>query len=154
MINHKPTVAVVGLGYFSQFHLAAWSARDDVAFVAGHSLGEYSALCAAGALSLADTARLLRIRGKAMQEAVPVGEGAMAAVLGLDAAAVEEVAEARDLTRFQLDWTPTETGLAVLELEVTPLDNERFLDNNRASLAVDVRKERARLLLLSSYLPR
>lgn len=54
------------------------------AFVAGHSLGEYSALCAAGALSLSDTAKLLRIRGKAMQEAVPVGVGAMAALLGLD----------------------------------------------------------------------
>lgn len=62
------------------------------AYVAGHSLGEYSALCAAGALSLADTARLLRLRGEAMQAAVPAGEGAMAAVLGLDLAAVEEVA--------------------------------------------------------------
>lgn len=62
------------------------------AFVAGHSLGEYSALCAAGALSLADTARLLRLRGKAMQDAVPIGEGAMAALLGLDLAAAEAVA--------------------------------------------------------------
>jgi len=62
-------------------------------FVAGHSLGEYSALCAAGSLSLSDTARLLRIRGTAMQEAVPVGVGAMAAVLGLDYAAVKAVAE-------------------------------------------------------------
>ncbi|MEM8772866.1 MAG: ACP S-malonyltransferase [Pseudomonadota bacterium] len=53
-------------------------------FVAGHSLGEYSALCAAGALSLTDTARLLRIRGEAMQAAVPVGEGAMAALIGVD----------------------------------------------------------------------
>ncbi|MDG1337190.1 MAG: ACP S-malonyltransferase [Tateyamaria sp.] len=61
-------------------------------FVAGHSLGEYSALCAAGVLSLADTARLLRIRGIAMQEAVPVGLGAMAALLGLDFAAVRDVA--------------------------------------------------------------
>lgn len=67
---------------------------DTAAFVAGHSLGEYSALAAAGALSLADTARLLRIRGQAMQEAVPVGEGAMAALLGLDFAAAQEVAEA------------------------------------------------------------
>ena len=57
---------------------------DRASFVAGHSLGEYSALCAAGALSLSDTARLLRTRGKAMQEAVPVGVGAMAALLGLD----------------------------------------------------------------------
>ncbi|MEO6299130.1 MAG: ACP S-malonyltransferase, partial [Paracoccaceae bacterium] len=63
-----------------------------VSFVAGHSLGEYSALCAAGSLGLADTARLLRIRGKAMQEAVPVGVGAMAALLGLDFAAAAEVA--------------------------------------------------------------
>lgn len=61
--------------------------------VAGHSLGEYSALAAAGALSVADTARLLRIRGRAMQEAVPVGEGAMAALLGLDLAAAQAVAE-------------------------------------------------------------
>lgn len=57
---------------------------DQASFVAGHSLGEYSALCAAGSLTLTDTARLLRIRGQAMQEAVPVGQGAMAALLGLD----------------------------------------------------------------------
>jgi [acyl-carrier-protein] S-malonyltransferase len=62
------------------------------AFVAGHSLGEYSALAAAGAFSLGDTARLLRTRGRAMQAAVPVGEGAMAAILGLGAAEVEAIA--------------------------------------------------------------
>jgi [acyl-carrier-protein] S-malonyltransferase len=67
-------------------------AVGSAAFVAGHSLGEYSALCAAGALELADTARLLRLRGAAMQAAVPVGEGAMAALLGLDLAAAEAVA--------------------------------------------------------------
>lgn len=61
-------------------------------FVAGHSLGEYSALCAAKSLALSDTARLLRIRGQAMQEAVPVGIGAMAALLGLDFEAATEVA--------------------------------------------------------------
>jgi [acyl-carrier-protein] S-malonyltransferase len=61
-------------------------------FVAGHSLGEYSALAASGAISVADTARLLRTRGLAMQSAVPVGEGAMAAVLGLDLDAVRAVA--------------------------------------------------------------
>lgn len=60
-------------------------------FLAGHSLGEYSALCAGEAFSLCDTARLLRARGKAMQEAVPVGEGAMAALLGLSLEEVEEV---------------------------------------------------------------
>jgi [acyl-carrier-protein] S-malonyltransferase len=63
-------------------------------FVAGHSLGEYSALCAAGALEVADAARLLRLRGEAMQAAVPQGDGAMAAILGLDLAAVEDVAAA------------------------------------------------------------
>lgn len=61
-------------------------------YVAGHSLGEYSALAAAGAISVADTARLLRTRGKAMQSAVPVGVGAMAALLGLDFATATEVA--------------------------------------------------------------
>jgi [acyl-carrier-protein] S-malonyltransferase len=65
---------------------------ERAAFVAGHSLGEYSALCAAGALSLADTARLLRLRGRAMQAAVPVGVGAMAVLLGLDLAGAEAVA--------------------------------------------------------------
>jgi [acyl-carrier-protein] S-malonyltransferase len=65
---------------------------DRASFVAGHSLGEYSALAASGAISISDTARLLRIRGKAMQEAVPVGIGAMAALLGLDFAAATEVA--------------------------------------------------------------
>ena len=64
----------------------------DAAFVAGHSLGEYSALCAAGSISIADAARLLRIRGQAMQKAVPAGEGAMAAILGLDFADVSAVA--------------------------------------------------------------
>jgi len=65
---------------------------DKAAFVAGHSLGEYSALAAAGALSIADTARLLRTRGQAMQSAVPVGVGAMAALLGLDFETVKAVA--------------------------------------------------------------
>ena len=62
-------------------------------YVAGHSLGEYSALCAAGSIALPDTARLLRIRGEAMQKAVPVGVGAMAALLGLDFATATEIAK-------------------------------------------------------------
>lgn len=66
---------------------------EAASFVAGHSLGEYSALAAAGTLSIADTARLLRARGKAMQEAVPVGVGAMAALLGLDFETAAEVAQ-------------------------------------------------------------
>src|SRR5690349_21175022 len=66
--------------------------KRDAAFVAGHSLGEYSALAAAGAFTLADAARLVRIRGRAMQKAVPVGVGAMAALLGLEFAAAAAVA--------------------------------------------------------------
>ena len=69
-----------------------WRLADKAAFVAGHSLGEYSALAAAGSLRLGDAARLLRRRGQAMQEAVPVGEGAMAALLGLDLEAAQAVA--------------------------------------------------------------
>ena len=67
---------------------------DKADFVAGHSLGEYTALCAAGALDLATTARLLKLRGQAMQAAVPVGEGAMAALLGADIEKAEALAAA------------------------------------------------------------
>jgi [acyl-carrier-protein] S-malonyltransferase len=76
--------------------LRAWGVDlPDVAkFVAGHSLGEYSALCAAGSFDLATTAKLLKLRGQAMQRAVPVGEGAMAALLGADLALAQRIAEA------------------------------------------------------------
>ena len=68
--------------------------KKAASFVAGHSLGEYSALCAAGSFGLATTASLLRLRGRAMQEAVPVGEGAMAALLGADLALAQKIADA------------------------------------------------------------
>jgi [acyl-carrier-protein] S-malonyltransferase len=71
-----------------------WTLAAKARFVAGHSLGEYSALAAAGSLSLPDAARLLKLRGQAMQKAVPVGVGAMAALLGLDLPAAQEIAEA------------------------------------------------------------
>ncbi len=89
--NAQPALMATSLAAMRALE-AEGVAITDAAFVAGHSLGEYSALCAAGALGLADTARLLRIRGEAMQSAVPVGEGAMAALLGLDFAAAREVA--------------------------------------------------------------
>lgn len=89
--NAQPALMAASLAAFRAMEAEGYGIeRAD--FVAGHSLGEYSALCAAGALGLGDTARLLRLRGRAMQEAVPVGMGAMAAILGLDFAAVEEVA--------------------------------------------------------------
>ena len=81
--NAQPALMATSIAAFRALE-AEGMGLDQAAFVAGHSLGEYSALCAAGSLTLADTARLLRIRGQAMQEAVPVGIGAMAALLGLD----------------------------------------------------------------------
>ena len=75
-------------------HRGDFRLADAAAFVAGHSLGEYTALCAAGAIDLATTAKLLKLRGLAMQDAVPVGEGAMAALLGADIAKAEKLAEA------------------------------------------------------------
>jgi [acyl-carrier-protein] S-malonyltransferase len=93
--NAQPALMAVSLAAMRALESKGLRLQDKVAFVAGHSLGEYSALAAAGALTLADTARLLRLRGKAMQAAVPVGVGAMAALLGIDAeGARKSVAEA------------------------------------------------------------
>ncbi|GAA3872925.1 ACP S-malonyltransferase [Celeribacter arenosi] len=90
--NAQPALMATSIAALRALEAEGFSVAD-AAFVAGHSLGEYSALAAAGAISVADTARLLRIRGRAMQEAVPVGVGAMAAILGLDFDAVTEVAK-------------------------------------------------------------
>ncbi|MEA2935856.1 MAG: [acyl-carrier-protein] S-malonyltransferase [Variibacter sp.] len=91
--NAQPALMAVSLAALRALEAeAGMDLARDARFVAGHSLGEYSALAAAGALSLADTARLLRLRGRTMQKAVPVGDGAMVAVLGLDLAAAEAVA--------------------------------------------------------------
>lgn len=91
--NAQPALMAVSLAALRVLESEAGLAVGrDAAFVAGHSLGEYSALAAAGSLTVADTARLLRIRGRAMQKAVPVGQGAMAALLGLDYEAAVAVA--------------------------------------------------------------
>jgi [acyl-carrier-protein] S-malonyltransferase len=94
--NAQPALMAVSLATVRVLQTeAALDLARDAKFVAGHSLGEYSALAAAGAFTVADTARLLRIRGRAMQQAVPVGTGAMAALLGLEFdAAVAVAAEA------------------------------------------------------------
>ena len=90
--NAQPALMAVSMAVIRILESKGLRVPDLAAYVAGHSLGEYSALCAAGAFTLSDTARLLDIRGRAMQAAVPVGAGAMAAVLGLDYAAIREVA--------------------------------------------------------------
>lgn len=81
--NAQPALMAVSMAVIRVMESQGLKLQEKVSYVAGHSLGEYSALCAAGTFSLADTARLLRIRGNAMQAAVPVGKGAMAAIIGL-----------------------------------------------------------------------
>ncbi|MBZ9724593.1 ACP S-malonyltransferase [Mesorhizobium sp. CO1-1-11] len=87
--NAQPALMAVSLAAIRALESRGFSLKDKIAYVAGHSLGEYSALAAAGFVSVADAARLLRIRGNAMQAAVPAGEGAMAAIIGLEQADVE-----------------------------------------------------------------
>jgi [acyl-carrier-protein] S-malonyltransferase len=91
--NAQPALMAVSIAALRVLETeAGFNPAREARFVAGHSLGEYSALAAAGALTIADTARLLRIRGRAMQKAVPVGAGAMAALLGLEFDAATAVA--------------------------------------------------------------
>jgi [acyl-carrier-protein] S-malonyltransferase len=92
--NAQPALMAVSMAAVRVLEARGVDIGTKVAYVAGHSLGEYSALAAAGTLTLADTARLLRIRGRAMQEAVPVGIGAMAALIGMDYGAAREIASA------------------------------------------------------------
>lgn len=92
--NAQPALMAVSIAVLRVLEAeAGFDLARDAKFVAGHSLGEYAALAAAGTFSLADTARLLRIRGEAMQAAVPVGQGAMAALLGMELEAAQQVAQ-------------------------------------------------------------
>ena len=93
--NAQPALMAVSLAVVNVLAEEGGKSVSDLAgFVAGHSLGEYSALAAAGTFGIADAARLLKTRGQAMQQAVPVGEGAMAALLGLDLDVAREIADA------------------------------------------------------------
>lgn len=94
--NTQPALMTVSMAIMAVLEHEGFSLKDNAGCVAGHSLGEYSALCAAGVFSLADTAKLLRLRGQAMQRAVPVGEGAMAAIIGLEIDAVSQLVTAID----------------------------------------------------------
>ena len=91
--NAQPALMAVSIAAIRVMEARGLDLKSRVSYVAGHSLGEYSALCAAGTFSLADTARLLRIRGNAMQAAVPAGKGAMAAIIGLEQAAVQAICD-------------------------------------------------------------
>ena len=89
--NAQPALMAVSMAVIRALEAEGFALQDRVSFVAGHSLGEYSALAAAGTFSVSDTARLLRIRGEAMQKAVPVGKGAMAVIIGLEGDDVESI---------------------------------------------------------------
>ena len=91
--NAQPALMAVSIAALRVLEAKGLDLKSKVSYVAGHSLGEYSALCAAGTFSLADTARLLRIRGNAMQAAVPVGKGAMAAIIGLEHSDVQAICD-------------------------------------------------------------
>jgi [acyl-carrier-protein] S-malonyltransferase len=114
--NAQPALMAVSMAVMRVLEKEkGFALADKVKFVAGHSLGEYSALAAAGALSLADAARLLKLRGQAMQKAVPVGVGAMAALLGVGVEAAEKVAaEAAqgDVCQVANDNDPTQIVLS------------------------------------------
>jgi len=114
--NAQPALMAVSMAVMRVLEREkGFSLKDHVKLVAGHSLGEYSALAAAGAFSLADTARLLKLRGQAMQKAVPVGEGAMAALLGVSLDAAQKVAEAAaqgDVCQVANDNDPTQVVLS------------------------------------------
>lgn len=94
--NAQPALMAHSIAMLRVLQKEAGLDVENAMFVAGHSLGEYSALCAAGALSLADTARLLRTRGEAMQAAVPAGEGAMAALIGADLDTAQKAIDAAE----------------------------------------------------------
>ncbi|MEL7344339.1 MAG: ACP S-malonyltransferase [Pseudomonadota bacterium] len=118
-------------------------AVEAASFVAGHSLGEYSALAAAGAISIADTARLLRLRGEAMQAAVPVGQGAMAAVLGLDLEAVIKVAQEASSDGVCVAANDNDPGQVVVS-------GEKAAVEKAAILAKEAGAKRAMLLPVSA----
>jgi len=103
--NAQPALMAVSVAVLRVLETeGGWRLADKAGFVAGHSLGEYSALAAAGALALPDAARLLKLRGQAMQKAVPVGVGAMAAMLGPELAQVQKIAkQAADETKLVCD---------------------------------------------------
>lgn len=114
--NAQPALMAVSMAVMRVLEREkGFSLKDSVKFVAGHSLGEYSALAAAGAFTLSDAARLLKLRGKAMQAAVPVGQGAMTALLGVGIDVARQVAEAAsqgEVCEVANDNEPTQVVLS------------------------------------------
>ena len=142
--NAQPALMAVSLAVMRVLEAeAGLSLARDAAFVAGHSLGEYSALAAAGTFSIADAARLLRTRGQAMQKAVPVGVGAMAALLGLDYDAA--VAVAAEAAQGQVCQAANDNGAGQVVVSGDKAAVERAVDIAKAKGA-----KRAMLLQVSA----
>jgi [acyl-carrier-protein] S-malonyltransferase len=113
--NAQPALLAVSMAVMRVLEEQGFRLSEGAKFVAGHSLGEYSALCAAGALTVADGARLLKIRGRAMQAAVPVGQGAMAALLGVGKDVAEKLAAAAaqgEVCQLANDNEPTQAVIS------------------------------------------
>lgn len=141
--NAQPALMAVSIAVVRVLEAKGLDLKAKVAYVAGHSLGEYSALCAAGAFSLADTARLLRIRGNAMQAAVPVGVGAMAAIIGLEHADVAAVCDEAAATGACQIANDNGGGQIVIS-------GEKAAVEKAAGLATDKGAKRAILLPVSA----
>lgn len=141
--NTQPALMAVSMAVVRVLESEGLSLRDDIAYVAGHSLGEYSALCAAGTFSLTDTARLLRIRGNAMQAAVPVGKGAMAAIIGLEFDDVEAVCQAASTDGLCQIANDNGGGQVVVSGEKAPVEKA-------VALATEKGAKRALLLPVSA----
>jgi [acyl-carrier-protein] S-malonyltransferase len=142
--NAQPALMAVSLAAMRVLEAeAGLDLKSHAAFVAGHSLGEYSALAAVGSLSVSDTARLLRIRGDAMQRAVPVGEGAMAALLGLEFEAAAEIA--RDAAQGEVCDPANDNGGAQVVVSGSKAAVERAV-----SLATERGAKRAVMLAVSA----
>ena len=141
--NAQPALMAVSIAVVRVLEAKGLELKSKVAYVAGHSLGEYSALCAAGTFSLADTARLLRIRGNAMQAAVPVGIGAMAAIIGLEHADVVAVCEEAAATGACQIANDNGGGQIVIS-------GEKAAVEKAAGLATDKGAKRAILLPVSA----
>ncbi|MBB2700631.1 [acyl-carrier-protein] S-malonyltransferase [Rhizobium phaseoli] len=141
--NAQPALMAVSIAVVRVLQAKGLDLKAKVAYVAGHSLGEYSALCAAGTFSLADTARLLRIRGNAMQAAVAVGVGAMAAIIGLEHADVAAVCEEAAATGACQIANDNGGGQIVIS-------GEKAAVEKAAGLATDKGAKRAILLPVSA----
>jgi [acyl-carrier-protein] S-malonyltransferase len=142
--NAQPALMSVSIAAIRVLEARGLDLKDKVAYVAGHSLGEYSALCAAGSLSLADAARLLRIRGNAMQAAVPPGKGGMAAILGLDHAGVEDACNAASTGEGKCQIANDNGGGQIV------ISGEKAAVDRACALATDKGAKRAILLPVSA----